>query len=430
MGTGASISKQTVNIFTNQELLCGNQQVRQDENLRKSFAKFIKDGTWESHVVRSPLVKTKCYTREERVARENNSRQCLYEYRIAKGNIQLLDSYFPGENDKGHSPSQQSLTEHDILVQQAAVENYVNIVNVCGFKEAERLSVLFCALYPLYRQQQCFKHEAGHSEVCDDYSSSDDVVGNVARNGMVKFTPHSVRAQELLLACAASYDESMLLDVLSESEAEDAGWADTVAAVLERSVLGITVMDATHATATANPAPIVYANNAFLSMSGYSLKEVLGKGLDFFHGPETDAALAQELAAAVREEDCAKFAIKQYSKSSRCSLHLIAMHCAVGDAAMSTTAAAVAAAAATAAAAQGVAHGANATSPTAASNTTSSRSRYVVAVHFRPKKHSKLTDLKVVIRILIVNFFFVLIVCLFDLYCVLIVVILLCAGGG
>lgn len=47
--------------------------------------------------------------------------------------------------------------------------------------------------------------------------------------------------------------------------------------------------------------PIVFANPAFLRMTGYRAEEVLGRNCRFIQGPDTDAAAIRELRRAVRE---------------------------------------------------------------------------------------------------------------------------------
>jgi PAS domain S-box-containing protein len=48
--------------------------------------------------------------------------------------------------------------------------------------------------------------------------------------------------------------------------------------------------------------PIVFANEAFLALSGYAMAEVLGQGPHFMNGPETDPADAVRLRAALEQD--------------------------------------------------------------------------------------------------------------------------------
>lgn len=46
---------------------------------------------------------------------------------------------------------------------------------------------------------------------------------------------------------------------------------------------------------------MVYCNNAFLRITGYSRKEVIGRNCRFLQGPRTDTATVQRLATALHE---------------------------------------------------------------------------------------------------------------------------------
>lgn len=60
--------------------------------------------------------------------------------------------------------------------------------------------------------------------------------------------------------------------------------------------------------------PIVYANGAFLEMSGYSEAEVLGRNCRFLQGGDTDPASIEEIRAALREERLAIVEVVNYRK--------------------------------------------------------------------------------------------------------------------
>ncbi|WP_437871869.1 sensor histidine kinase [Methylorubrum extorquens] len=71
-------------------------------------------------------------------------------------------------------------------------------------------------------------------------------------------------------------------------------------------------MIVTDATLPGNP--IIFANQAFMELSGYSLEELLGQDPHFMNGPETSPATVQEYEAAIRESRNATLEILQYSK--------------------------------------------------------------------------------------------------------------------
>lgn len=67
-----------------------------------------------------------------------------------------------------------------------------------------------------------------------------------------------------------------------------------LAAVADGSVFGITIADA-----SAPDHPLVYANDAFLALTGYERHEVIGSNCRFMRGPETDPEASARIRAAI-----------------------------------------------------------------------------------------------------------------------------------
>ena len=62
--------------------------------------------------------------------------------------------------------------------------------------------------------------------------------------------------------------------------------------------------------------PIVYVNQAFLSLTGYGLDEVLGRNCRFLQGPETDPASIRALSEAIHRGDEVGIDILNYRKDA------------------------------------------------------------------------------------------------------------------
>jgi PAS domain S-box-containing protein len=63
--------------------------------------------------------------------------------------------------------------------------------------------------------------------------------------------------------------------------------------------------------------PIVYANDAFLQLTGYSRDEVVGHNCRFLQGPDTDPATVDELRASLAAGEGAEVEILNYRKDGR-----------------------------------------------------------------------------------------------------------------
>lgn len=70
----------------------------------------------------------------------------------------------------------------------------------------------------------------------------------------------------------------------------------TLARAIEASSVGMVVTDA------GNDQVILYANDAFLSMTGYARDEVLGRNCRFLQGPQTSKEALADIAQALRQE--------------------------------------------------------------------------------------------------------------------------------
>ena len=93
----------------------------------------------------------------------------------------------------------------------------------------------------------------------------------------------------------------------AQGPATAAGQDDVFFAAVTQAGLPMVVTDPRQADN-----PIVFANGAFLRMTGHRAGEVLGRNCRFLQGPETDAAAVRELRRAIRESAPATVELVNY----------------------------------------------------------------------------------------------------------------------
>jgi PAS domain-containing protein len=116
-------------------------------------------------------------------------------------------------------------------------------------------------------------------------------------------TSSSKRAQELLLSCAARFDEDTLLLQLQEP-----AWLTTLQSAFQDFPLPISVCDTNRDTC-----PLVYVNKAFEVLVGRPSRKLLGKRLNVLNGPETELMLLDRVLEAQQCNLPCKVAITHYA---------------------------------------------------------------------------------------------------------------------
>lgn len=112
---------------------------------------------------------------------------------------------------------------------------------------------------------------------------------------------------------ATTWDEApatllALRDVTDKHEQEE--WLRLLNRAMESSANGIVIVDS-----RVQGQPIIYANPAFLQMTGYGLDEVIGRNCRFLQGAERDQAAIAQIRDALRDEREGNAVLKNVRKN-------------------------------------------------------------------------------------------------------------------
>ena len=99
-----------------------------------------------------------------------------------------------------------------------------------------------------------------------------------------------------------------------------AGWLQSVISVVESMPVGVTLSDMRVAGN-----PLIYANQEFCRLTGYSKSEVLGRNCRFLQGPDTELSGVAALVHALRNgKDCA-VRITNYKRSGATFVNMLSL---------------------------------------------------------------------------------------------------------
>ncbi|HEY9669654.1 MAG TPA: PAS domain-containing protein, partial [Coleofasciculaceae cyanobacterium] len=99
-----------------------------------------------------------------------------------------------------------------------------------------------------------------------------------------------------------------ILDANQEEKAEIANLQ------LYKSALAATSCSLVIGDARSCDNPIIYCNQAFLELTGYSQDEVIGYNLRFLHGCDTNPKAIEQIHQSIREGQDATVVLKNYRK--------------------------------------------------------------------------------------------------------------------
>jgi PAS domain S-box-containing protein len=186
-----------------------------------------------------------------------------------------------------------------------------------GFSKLQLLSIMFLVLHPIYMKTKAQTDSISkkNSRICflDQYSQCRCLVPCAEP---VECSPAACRAQELLLAAAACFDEERMLQTLSGTQ-----WLKQIPAAIEGSVLGIAVCE----VRSDRHFPIVYSNSAMHKITGYSARALQGQTFALFEGAQTEPEQIQRLHTLLSEGRTTKLGITHYKRNGAAFTNLLAV---------------------------------------------------------------------------------------------------------
>ena len=332
MGHGVSIQAiDTGSLFVDEDLILGCKKLLENQSYRASFVSYIKSGAWVDSLKRWIPVSSRKITHDERIAFEKDC--ILYAYKLPKSKSRYFEEILTYDSDKfsiKRVNSKTSITsartsssnswgspgfQHKL---QSFEECYAHMEDCVTFEPSELLSLMFNIIYAQYKvssEYTYFIKYGRDKRDGDENSSIQSALSHSAEDRLIQ-TKHSKVAQDILLSCAAFFDESDLLIAL-----EMPNWIDCFPCAINDHTIGITIIDT-----SLEYNPIVYANQAFLRRAGFPCdRAVLGQNWAFLNGPKTEDDQAAMIDYAIEHNQPLKAAITQYSRNGKTFVNLLAL---------------------------------------------------------------------------------------------------------
>jgi PAS domain S-box-containing protein len=79
--------------------------------------------------------------------------------------------------------------------------------------------------------------------------------------------------------------------------------------ILDECVNGVTLADP-----DIEGMPIIYANKAFETLTGYSKEEIIGHNCRFLQGPDREQEARYQIAEAIKNQQCVEVTLRNYRK--------------------------------------------------------------------------------------------------------------------
>lgn len=362
MGHGASVdasASQAMVVFCHTEVQSACTRFLECPDEGNDFVTFIKEGTWLDDICANPN-----FLKQDPLAVLPKEAELLFEYivpsRSHKG-IKACILKMTEEEDEEQPEDELEFDSSDKTIYSVTASNrssarnsldssktqdmflgtslgnmlktsnaktalyhdfhddYVDLEHVStqyGLSKYQLLAVLFAVLHPLFLRSRtpgrspkpynkfCFLDMQGHcqcSTPCRDQPAA---------------SAEACRAQELLLAAAAYFDQDRMLQVLCASS-----WLKCVPLAIENSPLGISVCDAR----SGQGFPITYTNKMLQHVTGYSFKQLQGKTFKLLQGPGTETEQVKLMSSALRAKQSIKVALTNYRQNGTTFMNMLVL---------------------------------------------------------------------------------------------------------
>lgn len=324
MGSGVSTTKQLrSSVIASQDLIDGSNYLFGDVQFRAIFISFVKSGEWVDFI--------------PHLFPDDNTVGCvLRKYQFASGphvcgldglcGVPISPKFVTakstvGELNAGVSTKMSFQQQHSIHVP----ESCITVADCTCFTAPQLIALLFSVLYPIFVSMP--EGESGEESTARLFKSvrvgsppispvpSRDAYDPSRKDGAGGAGNAPSRARTVLQACAAHFDEAVLMEELVKKS-----WVTTLAETFEAFPVGLTVSNTGRAGS-----PFVYCNAAFESLCGYTRQEIGSNNIDFLNGEATEEPQIKLIQEAMRHARPVDVAITHYHKKKRAYVCLVSI---------------------------------------------------------------------------------------------------------